>query len=144
MQVVYAFFDAYRAHDVETMVDLCDDMAAFRYVPLESWTKQRVVRGDGKVKTIGKVIWTGMIEAFPDLTNEVTRVLSDDSGTVAAEVILSGTQERDWWSIKSRRCRFNLPQLFLFHLNDEDKIDGITSYWDNASFYAQLGQLEID
>jgi hypothetical protein len=32
---VKSFFDAYRAHDVEKMADLCDDVAGYRSVPFE-------------------------------------------------------------------------------------------------------------
>src|ERR1700745_1244417 len=68
---VRAFFDAYRMHNVERMVDLCADNADFRYVPFEVWPRQRVVYGEGKVCTVGKAIWTTLIDAFPDLTNTV-------------------------------------------------------------------------
>ena len=54
------------------MTDLCSDNADFSYVPFEVWGKQRVLRGDGKVKTVGKTIWTGLIASFPDLTNTST------------------------------------------------------------------------
>ena len=77
VEVVTAFFDAYRAHDVERMVELCAENADFNYVPFEVWGKQRVIRGDGKVRTIGKVIWTTLIYSFPDLTNEVTWLSSN-------------------------------------------------------------------
>ena len=59
IEVVTAFFDAYRRRDVETMTGLCTDNADFSYIPFEVWAKQRVMRGDGKVRTIGKVIWSG-------------------------------------------------------------------------------------
>ena len=59
--VVTEFFDRYRAHDVEGMTDLCAMNAAFSYPPVELWGKQRVLRGDGKVRTIGKPLWTGLI-----------------------------------------------------------------------------------
>ena len=59
---VRAFFDAYRAHDIERMVDLCTDNAGFRYVPFEVWGRQRVLYGEGKVRTVGKVIWTTLLE----------------------------------------------------------------------------------
>ena len=52
--VVTGFFEVYRNHDTEQMVDLCDLGADFSYVPFEAWGRQRVVRGDGKVCTIGK------------------------------------------------------------------------------------------
>ena len=59
VEVVTAFFDAYRDQDVERMVELCTDNADFHYVPFELWGRQRVIRGDGKVRTIGK---EGLIE----------------------------------------------------------------------------------
>jgi len=142
--VVKSFFDAYREHDVERMADLCDDMAGYRSVPFELWRKQRVIRGDGKVSTIGKPLWTGLIEAFPDLTNEVTKIISGNDGRVAAEVLISGTQAKDWGSIKSRRRSFRSPHLFVFEVNDDEKIADITSYSDNASVRIQLGCVEID
>jgi ketosteroid isomerase-like protein len=142
--VVKSFFDAYREHDVERMVGLCDDIAGYRSVPFELWRKQRVIRGDGKVGTIGKILWTGLIAAFPDLTNEVTKIISSNDGRVAAEVVISGTQAKDWGSIRSRGRSFRSPHLFVFHINGDQKIAGITSYSDNASVRVQLGCVEID
>ena len=83
--VVTEFFDRYRAHDVEGMIDLCAVNADFSYVPLEIWGKQRVIRGDGKVATIGKPIWSGLIASFPDLTNVVHSVVANDDGVARAE-----------------------------------------------------------
>ena len=142
--VVKSFFDAYREHDVERMAGLCDDMARYRSVPFELWRKQRVIRGDGKVSTIGKLLWTGLIEAFPDLTNEVTKIISGGDCRVAAEVVISGTQAKDWGSIRSRGRSFRSPHLFVFSVNDDEKITDITSYSDNASVRIQLGCVEID
>ena len=142
--VVKSFFDAYREHDVERMVGLCDDMAGYRSVPFELWRKQRVIRGDGKVTTIGKILWTGLIEAFPDLTNEVTKIISGNDGRVAAEVVICGTQAKDWGSIRSRGQSFRSPHLFVLQINDDQKIADITSYSDNASVRTQLGCVEID
>ena len=68
------------------MVDLCADGAGFRYVPFEVWGRQRVLYGEGKVGTVGKVIWTTLIDAFPDLANAVTSLRADEDGNVAAEV----------------------------------------------------------
>lgn len=88
VEVITAFFDAYRAHDLERLVELCSDNADFHYIPFEVWGRQRVIRGDGKVRTIGKALWTTLIDAFPDLTNEVTSVTADEGGNVAAEVVI--------------------------------------------------------
>jgi steroid delta-isomerase-like uncharacterized protein len=143
-QVVESFLDAYRAHDVERMVELCDDKARFRSVPFEICRKQRVIRGSGHVCTIGKLLWTGLINAFPDLTNEVTRIISGNDGQVAAEVVITGTQAKDWVPVRTRGRSFRSPHLFVFHVNDLGKIDNITSYSDNAAVRHQLGSAELD
>ncbi len=141
---VGAFFDAYRARDVERMVELCSDNADFRYVPFEVWARQRVLHGDGKVGTVGKAIWTSLIDAFPDLTNAVTTVRADDQGNVAAEVSIGGTQAKDFGVIACTGGHYDLPHLFLFHVNDDGLIDDLVAYWDNVHWKNQLGWLEVD
>jgi steroid delta-isomerase-like uncharacterized protein len=143
-ETVTEFFAAYRDHNVPAMADLCADNADFRYLPVEIWGKQRVVRGDGKVHGIGRVFWSGLITAFPDLSNEVTSLSTAADGTVVAEVVLSGTQAGAWGVIGSRGQQYTLPHLFVFHVNPSGLIDSITAYWDNASFYRQLGHAEVD
>lgn len=141
---VTAFFDAYRRHDVEAMVELCTENTDFEYVPFEMWGRQRVLRGAGKVATVGKPLWTGMIQAFPDLTNTVTSVTADEDGNVAAEVVISGTQSGPWGTIGNRGQSYSEPHLFVLHVSGEGLIDAITGYWDSASISRQLGHLEVD
>ena len=144
VNVIRTFFDAYRARDVEAMVSACDEGAAFHYVPFEVWGKQRVLRGDGKVHGIGKVLWTGLIDSFPDLTNEVTSLHADEDGNVSAEVTIGGTQAKVWGTIESRGNRFDVRHLFLFHVSGEGRIDKVSAYWDGAEMNRQLGRVEID
>jgi steroid delta-isomerase-like uncharacterized protein len=144
VEVITAFFEAYRAHDLERMVELCSDNADFHYIPFEVWTRQRVIRGDGKVRTIGKVLWATLIDAFPDLTNEVTSITADDEGNVAAEVVISGTQAKPYGTITNQGLHYDLPHVFLFQVGKDGLIEEITGYWDNADFYRQLGRLEVD
>jgi ketosteroid isomerase-like protein len=141
---VLAFLDAYRVHDIERMVDLCTDGADFRYVPFEVRGRQRVLHGEGKVRTIGKVIWTALIDAFPDLTNAVTSLRADEDGNVVAEVSVGGTQARPFDILSCTGGRFELPHLFLFHVTGDGLIDDIVAYWDNVAWKKQLGCLEID
>ena len=144
-EVAHKFFDAYRRQDVETMVDLCDDNANFRYVPMEALGRQRVVRGDhGKVRGIGKTVWTTLIDCFPDLTNNVNWTTSDKHGNVACEVVISGTQKKDYGSLAASGGHYDLPHLFILHVNKEGLIDDIAGYWDGADWYQQLGRVEID
>lgn len=149
-QTVTAFFDAYRRHDVNAMAELCAPNADFSYVPVEIWGRQRVVRGDGKVATVGKTLWTGMINAFPDLWNTVASVRAGD-GVVVAEVTIGGTQASAWANISARGGSFAEPHLFVFRVSDDSAddsagglIEGVTAYWNNASISRQLGHLEID
>jgi ketosteroid isomerase-like protein len=142
--VVTEFFDAYRDRDLTAMTDLCTRNADFHYLPVEVWGKQRVIRGDGKVNTVGKAMWAGLITAFPDLSNEVVSLSSSPDGTVLAEAVLSGTQASAWAQFTNRGQSFRLPHLFVLHVNDAGLIDSITAYWDNASFSRQLGHLEVD
>jgi ketosteroid isomerase-like protein len=141
---VRAFFDAYRAHDVEGMVDLCADGAGFRYVPFEVWARQRVLFGEGKVGTVGKAIWVTLIDAFPDLTCAVMSLRGDGDGNVAAEVGIGGTQARDFGVMACTGGHYELPHLFLFHVAGDGLIDDIVAYWDNVSWKKQLGCLEVD
>lgn len=141
---VRAFFDAYRARDVERMTELCAGNADFRYVPFEVWGRQRVLHGDGKVGTVGKAIWTALIDAFPDLTNAVATIRADGQGNAAAEVTIGGTQAKDFGVIACAGGHYDLPHLFLFHVNDEGLIDDLVAYWDNVHWKSQLGWLEVD
>lgn len=142
--VTREFFDAYRRQDVEAMVDCCTPNADFSYVPMEIWRKQLVLRGDGKVNSIGKTIWAGLINSFPDLTNTVLSITADEQGNVAAEVVIGGTQAAPWGAIAPRGQAYSEPHLFVLHVADDGKIDSITGYWDNASICRQLGHLEVD
>ncbi len=141
---VRAFFAAYRAHDVERMVDLCAEGAGFRYVPFEVWGRQRVLYGEGQVRTVGKVIWTTLIDAFPDLANAVTSLRGDGDGNVAAEARIGGTQAKDFGIVACTGGHYEVPQLFLFHVAGDGLIDNIVAYWDNVGWKKQLGCLEVD
>jgi ketosteroid isomerase-like protein len=143
-QVVTEFFSRYRAHDVDGMTDLCAINAEFSYVPFEMWGKQRVLRGDGKVNTVGKTMWAGLINSFPNLSNTVHTVTANDDGDVVAEVDIEGTQQLAWGLVAPAGKHFREPHLFVFHVDADLLIDGIRAYWDNGSISQQLGHIEVD
>jgi ketosteroid isomerase-like protein len=142
--VIEEFFRRYRAHDVDGMVDLFTLNADFSYPAYEIWGKQRVLRGDGKVRTVGKPIWTGFIESFPDLTNVVHSVEANDDGDVVAVVDIGGTQQLVWGFINPQGKSYTEPHLFIFHLDGDGLIDSVTAYWNNADINRQLGHNEVD
>jgi steroid delta-isomerase-like uncharacterized protein len=126
------------------MVQLCAPSADFRYVPFEVWLRQRVVRADEKVRTVGKPLWTALIDAFPDLSNEVLSITADGERNVAVEVTIGGTQGKDFGAIRNAGQRYDLPHVFIFHVDDDGRIDRIVAYWDTADWYEQLGKVEVD
>ena len=141
---VTEFFDRYRSHDVEGMTDLCSINAAFSYIPVELWGKQRVLRGDGKVRTIGKPLWTGLIASFPNLSNTVHTITSNDDGDVVAQADIEGTQQLPWGLIAPAGKHYCEPHLFIFHVGADLLIDRITAYWNDAGISQQLGHTEVD
>ena len=144
-EVVTEFFDVYRQRDVVAMTDLCTDNCDLDYIPFEVWAKQRVVRGAGKVRTNGRVIWSGLINAFPDLGNDVHHIDgNDETGDVVVACDITGTQQSAWGFISPKNQYFFEPHLFIMHVNSDGLIDNIRAYWDNAGVNRQLGHLEVD
>ncbi|MEU6098787.1 nuclear transport factor 2 family protein [Streptomyces sp. NPDC047079] len=137
-------FAAYRRRDVEAMTDMCTDAAEFSYVPYEVWGKQRVLRGDGKVKTVGKTIWAGLIHSFPDLFNTVHSIDANDHGDAVVSCDIGGCQQTAWGFAEPRGGSFSEPHLFILHIDEEGLIDTVRAYWDAAGINRQLGHLEVD
>src|SRR3984957_18807754 len=142
--VVTEFFGRYPAHGVNGMSDIFSINANFSHVPVEMWGKQRVLRGDGKVATIGKPLWTGLIASFPDLTNVVHSIVANDDGDVVAEVSVGGTQQVAWAQIAPAGRSYRDPHLFVFRVGPGLLIEAVTAYWDNGSMTCQLGHVEVD
>jgi steroid delta-isomerase-like uncharacterized protein len=127
-----SFFAAYDAHDVDRMLAQLSDDAELRYVPMGD-------QGQGRAREVGKTIWSGLIDAFPDLHVSVQSVFGDD-GHAAAEVVIGGTQWRDFLDIPSQGKHYELPHAFLLEVDERGRISAIEAFWDNASFYSQLGK----
>ena len=107
-----------------------------RYIPMGS-------QGEGRAREAGKTIWSGLIDSFPDLRVTVQSLFGDDRH-VAAEVVIGGTQQKDFLQIPNRGKHYELPHAFLLQVNDRGQLAGITAYWDNASFYSQLGKMTLE
>lgn len=134
------FFAAYNAHDVDQMIAACAADAQLRYVPMGR-------HGQGKIRELGKAIWSGFIDTFPDLHVTVQSIFGDGRD-VAAEVMIGGTQRKDLLygqvRIPGQGKHYELPHAFLLKRDDGGLITEIASYWDNASFFAQLGKTTLE
>ena len=78
IDVARSFFAAYDAHDVDRMIAACREDARLRYVPMGD-------HGLGEVREVGRAIWSGILDAFPDLAVTVQSAFGDERN-VAAEV----------------------------------------------------------
>lgn len=141
-QTALDFLACLGAHDVDGMIDRCDDMASFNDVAFRLHGRQRTLSGSGKMRGIGKVILTALVDAFPDLGLAVTGITDDGAGAVAVETMVNGTQAKPWWSVHSAGRSFASPYLFLFKIDGEQKIQSVTIYSDRAGQNRQLGLTE--
>jgi ketosteroid isomerase-like protein len=125
MSTARAFFGAYSAHDIGTMLRLCADNASIRYVPMAKL-------GNGPVQTTGRKIWSGLISALPDVTVTIKSSFGD-SRHVAAEVLIA-----------DYRRGYELMHAFLLTLDESGKITEVAAYWDNANLTVQAGKVGIN
>ncbi|KWN72012.1 nuclear transport factor 2 family protein [Burkholderia stagnalis] len=130
-EIAEAFFDRYRRHDIDGMLALCAEHATIDYVPLDA---------AGPAAVQGKAIWASLIDAFPDLSNEITALHPGSAGRhVTVEVTIGGTQARDFLGIANRGHAFSLKHAFILELDTAGRIARIRAYWDNARLFDDLG-----
>jgi steroid delta-isomerase-like uncharacterized protein len=128
---VKAFFLAYGKHDVGMMLAACTNDANVRFVPLGK-------AGEGKVRRLGKNFWSTLFDAFSNVTITVQRAFAGKHAA-SAEVVIAGTQRKEFLQIPNHGKHFSLPHAFEFELEDE-KISGMTIYWDNVTLFSELGK----
>jgi|GEM_PF-385421 len=126
------FMHAYASHDMDQMMHLCDPNG-------EVWFKSLGEAGRGKIGELGKAIWSGLIDCFPDIENTVHAAVTDAEGRVRCQVLISGTQAKDFADIPNKGLRFGSDHIFIFHLNEQNKIDRIQIEWDHEDLKRQLG-----
>jgi steroid delta-isomerase-like uncharacterized protein len=134
-EIATTWFDRYRAQDVDGMVALFASTATIEYVPLNLSATPEQLAENG---------WRVLIDAFPDLTNEVQRVWQDTVEQVAfVDVYIGGTQRKDAFGIANQGKKYWLRHLFILEINDEGKITRMTAFWDSADWYQQLGKVTL-
>ena len=133
--VVTAFFDRYRQHDVDGMLALFAPDATLDYVPI-------AVTGPAVLE--GKAIWAALRDAFPDLSNEVDAIHADEAGRHAtAEVTIGGTQAREFAGIQNRRRALSLRHAFVFEFDVDGRVTRLAAYWDNVRLFEDLGKTSL-
>src|SRR5215211_7715056 len=126
------FMFAYQQRNVEKMLGFCNPEGEIFFKPLGE-------EGKGKIGELGRGIWTALIDSFPDIDNTVDAAIAEDGESVRCQVMISGTQEKDFADIPAKGKHFDSDHIFIFHLNESGKIDKIEIEWDHEDFKRQLG-----
>ena len=128
------FMFAYQQRNVEKMLSYCDPEGAVYFQPMGD-------PGKGKIGELGKAIWSLLIQCFPDIDNTVDAAVAEtgEQGTVRCQVVIRGTQAKDFADIPNKGLSFESDHIFIFHLNNDNKIDSIKVTWDHSDLKKQLG-----
>jgi predicted ester cyclase len=126
------FMFAYQQRNADKMLTYCDPDGEVYFQPLGN-------AGKGKIGALGKAIWAGLIESFPDIDNTLDAAVAEADDTVRCQVVIRGTQAKDFADVPNKGLRFDSDHIFIFHLNEDNKIDNIKISWDHADFRKQLG-----
>ena len=125
------FMQAYQDQDVEKMLRLSHPESGVQFLPLGS-------DGKGKIHTLGKNIWSSLIQCFPDINNTVHSMSIEDNG-ITCKVSIRGTQHEVFFGIPNRGASFDCEHIFVFSLNNKHEIEHLTISWDHNEFVTQLG-----
>lgn len=125
------FFSAYQDLEIDRMLGLCDPHGTIAFVPLGS-------DFNGKIYKVGKSVWVGLMDAFPDLDNTVNAMEYDEKDKVTCKVDIYGTQKKDFAGLPAKGKRFRSEHIFIFQFTDEDKIFNIQVDWKHDLFVSQL------
>ncbi len=126
------FMFAYAEQDMDKMMSLCDTDG-------EVWFKPLGEDGRGTIGGLGKGLWTALIDSFPDLNNTVDSATLDGDGNVRCQVVIRGTQAKDFAGIECKDQQFNSDHIFIFKHNPDGEINSIHIEWNHADFQKQLG-----
>ncbi|MEM8812143.1 MAG: ester cyclase, partial [Pseudomonadota bacterium] len=131
-----AFFDRYNKQDVSAMTALFVPRGIVEYVPFNL---------SGPVEEVGPGSWGVLIDAFPDLRNAVRSIRETGDGRVAhVDVDILGTQHKDAFGVANKGRSYDLRHLFVIETDEAGKITKMTSFWDNADWFRQLGKTNLD
>ena len=128
-----SFMFAYQQRNVEKMLSFCDPSGSVHFKPLGD-------SGKGKIYELGKGLWSSLIDSFPNLDNTVDAAIAEDGERIRCQVVISGTQSKDFAGIVSKGKHFDSDHIFIFRLNPAGKIENIEIEWDHEDFVRQLSK----
>jgi len=125
------FLMAYEQRNVDRMLDYCSNDAMVHFTPLGE-------AGRGNVHELGKGLWSALIDSFPNLENTVTEVVTGNDDSISCQVIIRGSQTKEFAGIPSKGKDFESDHIFIFRLDEHQMISALSITWDHADFQRQL------
>jgi predicted ester cyclase len=86
-------------------------------------------------------VWRSVLYAFPDLRHEIKELVSMGT-TLAARVVVTGTQKWEFSGIPSKGRRFEIDQATFVHVQDGKAIE-VWEVADTASLLRQLAGYDV-
>ncbi len=126
-----AFMFAYQQKNLDKMLSLCDPDGIVEFMPLGE-------AGRGKIGELGKAIWGLLMECFPDIDNTLDAAVAEDEHTVRCQVVIRGTQAKDFADVKNEGKHFDSDHIFIFRLSNNNIIEHIQVNWNHEDFKRQL------
>ena len=123
------FFAAYDAHDVDSMLTLCDEGAQGRYVP---YGKNSVVPIRGGLEQI----WRGFPQAVPDFGAEIVGMIQAEENTIVVQALVGGTMPADVPGLVKKGEVGRIAHAYIVRFNTDGKISRLDCYWDNTAINA--------
>jgi hypothetical protein len=124
------FFKAYQDQDIKKMLSFCDKSCMVSFIPLGE-------QGNGNVHQVGKAIWEALIASFPSIQNKVNKI-SLENGRVVCDVTIWGRQEKDFAGLVSKGNEFEEGHIFIFKVNERNKVENLTINWNHENLVTQL------
>src|SRR5690349_17581499 len=94
------FMFAYQQKNIDKMMSLCDPNGSVHFVSMGE-------TGKGKIGELGKAIWSGLIDCFPDIDNTLDAAVAEDENTVRCQVVIRGTQAKDFADVPNKGLHFD-------------------------------------
>lgn len=128
LQVAQDYFDAWNAHDSKAIVEVFADGGTYT-----DPTTPGPLSGDA-IGGYAEALWA----AFPDLSFDIVSIARDETGLIAAEWRMKGTNRGSMNGLPPTMAAVELPGADFIRL-DGEKIRSVQGYFDGAAVPRALG-----
>ena len=127
------FWDAIRAGDVDSAMQLVSDDATIDLLPANVSGGRDEARG----------FFAATVTAFPDLLLTVKNHFIGSDGTAVTEMKMEGTQAADYLGVVNQEKHIDLDQVWMLGTSD-GRITSIRGFWDQNILYRRLAVKRLD